>query len=717
MELTVIQSQNFHDRHQKGKESVDEFAQELKKLFHKAYSNLTRGGIEAEAMSQSVLANQFVSGLKPELKSKVVGFEGSFEQLLVKARFEEAKLRDLSQPRNGHGQGGHTPQQQRTQSNFRSNTMENRPTRQQDQRERCYICNKPGHFARNCPNKGRGAPVESKGKNPVFTSQRNSSRETTTANLQEESSTSLLEAQDEVTQKLQLAEMRESLTKAAVTTHVLQEDTKHPLSENEDGPSIGPTLAVEVCVEGQPTKALLDTGSPVSIISIEFLLRALLNLNIERPKEERLKFAESKLKTPTMSIRNFGGGRVNVLCQVTVDITRGPYQCRATILVQKGSKIELLLGTDLLTKLGFDLVKTSQKGEVTSLLSNLEYSSTTQSEGKDLQTPSPIGVLSESINNGDDNGKLLEVDNNYVTVKLLQAVKIPARHSKLVRVQAKSSEVNQLMLFEEKMSENENQMISMNSCITEVDKDQNLVVTIENHGLQPVILEKGLEIGYLEPIQLVSKGDEICAVAAATDGEQDFPEVNHCSDELYSQLDLEVTLTEGEKGKLRNLVIEYSDVFAKDPSELGRTNVVQHTIDTGTHPPIKQLPHRTPFSLRKRTEELIESMLKQGVITNSNSPWASPVVLVAKKDGSTRFCVDYRKLNAITKLDSFPLPRVDDSLDLLANTAYFSSLDLASGYWQVGMAPDSQQKTAFCSHSGHYEFTVMPFGLQPLSRD
>ena len=103
-------------------------------------------------------------------------------------------------------------------------------------------------------------------------------------------------------------------------------------------------------------------------------------------------------------------------------------------------------------------------------------------------------------------------------------------------------------------------------------------------------------------------------------------------------------------------------------------------------------------------------MLKQGVITNSNSPWASPVVLVAKKDSSARFCVDYRKLNTITKLDSFPLPRVDDSLDLLANTPYFSSLDLASGYWQVGMVPDSQQKTAFCSHSG-YEFTVMPFGL------
>ena len=76
-------------------------------------------------------------------------------------------------------------------------------------------------------------------------------------------------------------------------------------------------------------------------------------------------------------------------------------------------------------------------------------------------------------------------------------------------------------------------------------------------------------------------------------------------------------------------------------------------------------------------------MLKEGVIKGSNSPWASPVVLVAKKDGSTRFCVDYQRLNSITKLDTFPLPRVDDSLDLLAKTAYFSTLDLASGYWQV----------------------------------
>ena len=117
---------------------------------------------------------------------------------------------------------------------------------------------------------------------------RNSSRETTTANLQEESSTLLLEAQDEVTklrEQLQLAEMQESSCNNSCVT-------EHPLNENEDGPSLSSTLAAEVCVEGQPTRALLDTGSPVSIISIDFLLQALLNLNNKRLK---LPKASSKL--------------------------------------------------------------------------------------------------------------------------------------------------------------------------------------------------------------------------------------------------------------------------------------------------------------------------------------------------------------------------------------------------------------------------------------
>ena len=98
-------------------------------------------------------------------------------------------------------------------------------------------------------------------------------------------------------------------------------------------------------------------------------------------------------------------------------------------------------------------------------------------------------------------------------------------------------------------------------------------------------------------------------------------------------------------------------------------------------------------------DEMVDAMLKQGVIVPSKSPWASPIVLVAKKDGGTHFCIDYQKLNAVTKMDVFPLPHIDDSLDLLSRNKYFTTLDLESGYWQVSMDEGSQEKTAFITHS------------------
>ena len=114
----------------------------------------------------------------------------------------------------------------------------------------------------------------------------------------------------------------------------------------------------------------------------------------------------------------------------------------------------------------------------------------------------------------------------------------------------------------------------------------------------------------------------------------------------------------------------------------------------------KQQPRRESLRMKDVIKQEIEKMKNADVIEPSSSPWASPVVLVKKKDGSVRFCVDYHKLNAVTEKDGYPLPRIDDNLASLQGTWWFSTLDLARGYWQVEMSEKDKAKAAFCTKYG-----------------
>src|SRR6185437_12537875 len=182
-------------------------------------------------------------------------------------------------------------------------------------------------------------------------------------------------------------------------------------------------------------------------------------------------------------------------------------------------------------------------------------------------------------------------------------------------------------------------------------------------------------------------------------------------DEAETPQELDVgELEDDDHDKMEKLLIGYNELFAWTSQDLGRTDLVTHAIDTGDAAPIRQCYYRTSPKECEFLHEEITRMISEGIIRPSYSPWASPIVLVKQKD-KTRFCIDYRKLNSVTKKDSYPLPRIDDLLDILRHSSWYTSLDLASGYWQIEMNPADREKTAFISQFGTFEFDVMPFGL------
>lgn len=163
------------------------------------------------------------------------------------------------------------------------------------------------------------------------------------------------------------------------------------------------------------------------------------------------------------------------------------------------------------------------------------------------------------------------------------------------------------------------------------------------------------------------------------------------------------------KSQVEKLWRDFSDTISDNP---GRTRLIQHRIPTNPDgKPVRQQPYRIPRAYRDEVHKDLQEMLEVGIIEPSSSEWASPIVVVKKKDGKARICVDYRRLNAITLKDAYPMPRIEDIFDDIGQSKYLTTLDLAKGYWQVPVAEEDKEKTAFITPTGLYQFRVMPFGL------
>jgi len=186
--------------------------------------------------------------------------------------------------------------------------------------------------------------------------------------------------------------------------------------------------------------------------------------------------------------------------------------------------------------------------------------------------------------------------------------------------------------------------------------------------------------------------------------EEDYGVPEHLQ-ELFNKTVERSKLLTANQQYLAEVLRRNSLAFATGPMD------IQHDIETGDAKPIKQALRRPALAARDEEDKQLDEMLETDIIEPSYSPWSSPVCMAKKKDGSFRFCIDYRQLNAVTEKDAYPVPHVKDALDSFHGAKYFTTIDLLSGYWQIGMTERAKQCSAFCTRRGLFQWTRMPFGL------
>jgi transposase InsO family protein len=344
----------------------------------------------------------------------------------------------------------------------------------------------------------------------------------------------------------------------------------------------------------------------------------------------------------------------------------------------------------------------------------------------------PILIGKHSISSVQLNsGLIIQNGNKQNNVRLLQAVSIGAQSCRTVKVVADEIPNERELIIEPAQ-------LKQGIVTRSISNEDNMVTTIFNPTDVAIHIPKEEVIGSIDKISSSGTVDTAKMLVDYPDDKQvDITKIPGYSyvrniiieDELDGETAVEAevkqvegipeilrqqvdsNLTEEQRKQLQSLLMQYPTVFAANTKAPSFTSKVEHIIDTGDAAPIKQRSYRTSHAEQVIQSKEIEEMLQNGIIRKSNSEWSSPVVMVTKKDGSVRFCIDYRRVNEVTRKDSYPLPRISEVLDVLQGAKYFSTIDFASGYWQIKVRDEDVGKTAFVSRDGLFEFVRMPFGL------
>ena len=255
-----------------------------------------------------------------------------------------------------------------------------------------------------------------------------------------------------------------------------------------------------------------------------------------------------------------------------------------------------------------------------------------------------------------------------------------------------------------------NNGLVVGSTFVSLDRSGKVPVQVANFSEEDIYLQPRTPIGIMRPASAEDNYNVVQVSNSEIKVEELFGNEPPNTD-VFREMKIG-DLEAAEQEKLAELLRRHEAVFSKSDDDIGYCDKIKHTIPTVDDVPVKVPHYRIPPSRWNEVREYIQKALARGVIRESSSPYAAPVVLVKKPDGSLRLCVDYRALNAKTRKDAYPLPRIDEALTVLKGAKYFCSLDLAHGYNQVGVDERDVEKTAFrVGTGGLYEYLRMPFGL------
>ena len=414
-------------------------------------------------------------------------------------------------------------------------------------------------------------------------------------------------------------------------------------------PSINSIYSVNGYIGDTPVNFLVDSGAALSVVHYNLV-------------------KDMQLTQTSHCAVGANGSPLDVVGQIMVTITLGDFMIGHNFVVVRNLTVDCLLGADFMKHYA----------------AVLDCDHNTLSLGRESKVTVPLALNHQPV--------LCKASRAVHLVRSSQDLEIPARSVQLIVGSTDSPSADATVMLVEPLDTLPHQLHvarSLNSCY-----NNQVTIQILNVSPSPVTIYKGMSLGKVTP------GDDIL-LACEESTKTDAPSFDH----LHLP-----HLSETEKSALTGLLAEFSDVFAPVTGPKGCTTAVKHAIPT-TGPPIRQPMRRLPEALKATVQTEVQHMLENDIIRPSASPWSSPVVMVRKKDGSWRFCIDYRKLNAVTHRDAYPLPRIDATLDSLAGCRYFTTLDLASGYRQVAVEESDKEKTAFSTMNGHFEFNVMPFGL------